>query len=103
MKRTPASRRTPADSPHVAPVPANNRSRLCNGSALPSGVDGRSSAARRWKEIFSDSMHKTGGRHEQLCRQLASLVVARETLDARLGAGREHRHARLGAAGRRRQ
>jgi len=79
--------RTPAGNPHLAPVPANNRSRLGNGSALPSGVDGRSSAARRWKEIFRDSMHNTGGRHEQTCRSLASMVLQREALDAALARG----------------
>ncbi len=68
-------------------MPINNRTRVGNGSALPSGIDGRRSAARRWKEIFRDGMDRTGGKHETLCRQLASLVVARERLDAALASG----------------
>jgi hypothetical protein len=68
-------------------VPRNNRSRIGNGSALPAGVDGRSSAARRWKEIFRDAMSRAATRHETLCRQLASLVVARERLDAAMANG----------------
>ena len=68
-------------------MPANNRSRLGNGSALPSGTDGRRSAARRWKEIFRDGMARTGGRHETLCRSYASLVVRREMIDAEVVRG----------------
>jgi hypothetical protein len=87
MERKETRRSPPADSPRIAAVPANNRSRLGNGSILPAGVDGRSSAARRWKEIFRDAMDRTTGRHETLCRQLASLVVARERLDAAMANG----------------
>lgn len=68
-------------------MPANNRSRLGNGSALPSGIDGRTGPARRWKECFYYYMSETGGRHEQIIRGLASLIVARERLDAAMAKG----------------
>jgi hypothetical protein len=87
MERTKSDRNSPADRARSAAVPRNNRSRLGNGSILPAGVDGRSGAARRWKELYRDSMERTDGRHEVLCRQLASLVVARERLDAAMASG----------------
>lgn len=65
-----------------------NRSRLTNGSALHlSGVDGRSREARRWRDLYRQYMAETSGRHEQLCRTLASLVLQREVLDAALARG----------------
>jgi hypothetical protein len=50
-------------------------------------VDGRSCAARRWRDLFRDYSQQTGGRHDQLCRSLASLVVRREQVDVALVSG----------------
>jgi hypothetical protein len=82
-------RKTPADSAGAAALPPNSRTRIGNGSRMHAGVDGRSTAARRWKEIYLDAMSRTDGRRIQLCRQLASLVVARERLDGALANGQE--------------
>ncbi len=87
LTRTEQAENSPAERARIADIPRNNRSRLGNGSILPAGVDGRSSAARRWKEIFRDSMAQTGGVRDSLCRSLASLTVQREALDAALARG----------------
>lgn len=64
------------------------RSRVTNGKRLHAGgVDGRSRQARRWRDHFRSYLAQTGGRHPDLCRALASLLVQRELLDARLASG----------------
>lgn len=65
------------------------RSCVTNGSGLFLGaVDGRSREARRWRDLFRHYMVETDSRNEQLCRQLASLVVRREALDSEVAAGK---------------
>src|SRR5680860_541548 len=81
------TREKPADRDPIAPVSANNRSAVTNGSRLGIGIDGRTRQARRWRDVYTDLMARTGSRHEQLCRSLASLVLQREQLDADLARG----------------
>jgi hypothetical protein len=75
------ARKSRQERTRITGMPVNNRTRLGNGSALPRGIDGRSSAARRWKEIYREAMERSEGRFEQLCRSLATLVCRREQLD----------------------
>src|SRR5680860_377605 len=81
------TREKPADRDPIAPVSANNRSAVTNGSRLGIGIDGRTRQARRWRDVYTDLMARTGSHHEQLCRSLASLVLQREQLDASLARG----------------
>ena len=77
--------RSPADRAGSAAVPRNNRSRIANGSSL--GIDQRTRAGRRWRDIYLDAMARTGGRNQTLCRSLASLTVQHEEMDAKLARG----------------
>jgi hypothetical protein len=63
------------------------RSRLTNGKLLPAGIDGRCRDARRYRDLYSQFMRQCHGQHDQLCRQLASLVLQRERLDAAIARG----------------
>lgn len=58
------------------------RSKITNGTRLLAGIDGRSLTARRFRDLYTHYMQQTGGQHEELCKQLASLVLRRELLDA---------------------
>ncbi len=51
------------------------------------GVDGRSREARRYRDLFKHYMALADGRHEELCKQAASLVMQRELLDAAMVRG----------------
>lgn len=66
-------------------MPRNNRSAITNGTRV--GIDLRTAAGRRWRDLLADAMRQTGGRNESLCRQLATLTVRREQLDAEVAAG----------------
>lgn len=77
---------SPADRTGIAAVPRNNRSRITNGAL---GVDLRSKQGRRWRDVYSDAMRETGGRHETLCKQAATLIVQRERMDAALARGED--------------
>ena len=66
----------------VLPSKRKGRAAITNGRMLLVGVDHRSRPARRFRDLFHDYMKRTNGRDEELCRQLASLVVQRELLDA---------------------
>jgi hypothetical protein len=61
---------------------AKQRSAVTNGRALLAGVDGRSRAARRYRDLVADYTRQTDGRNADLVRQLASLILQRELLDA---------------------
>jgi len=77
---------SPASRPRLADLPAASRSRIANGRL---GVDLRTAAGRRWRDVFLAAMEATGSRHESLCRQLATLTVRREQLDADVAGGRD--------------
>jgi len=62
--------------------PAPHRSKISNGSAVLSGIDGRSAPARRFKNLYQDYLKRTAGEHDELCKQLATLIVRREAIDA---------------------
>jgi hypothetical protein len=83
--RTETRQKQPADSRRI--TAASARSRLTNGKQLHAGIDGRSQPARRWRDLFRAAMERTGSRHEQLCRSLASMVIERERLDAAAASG----------------
>jgi hypothetical protein len=68
-------------------MPRNNRSAVSNGTRL--GIDLRSKDGRRWRDIYAAAMEATHARHESLCRQLATLTIRREQLDAQVAAGRD--------------
>lgn len=72
-----------ADRRRVTRRPFEQHAATTNGSVLMAGIDGRSAAARRFKDLYKHYLILTHGRHEELCRQLASLIVRRECLDAK--------------------
>ena len=102
----PVTDRVMATGRHVYPaychsdgaVPSRHRSRVTNGKSLLQGIDGRSAEYRRFKDLYIGYLERTGGKHDELCRQLAALVMHRELLDARVVNG-EHvdmfHHVRL--------
>ena len=67
----------------------SSRSKIANGRALHAFADGRTREARRWRDVYLDVMRRTGNRNETLCRSLASAILAREALDARLARGED--------------
>jgi hypothetical protein len=66
---------------------AEDRSRITNCARFLPDVDGRSARGRRFRDLVEVYLEKTGGRQQDLCRQLATLVMAREDLSARLVRG----------------
>ncbi len=76
---------SPAVRPRLADLPAASRSRIANGRL---GVDLRTAAGRRWRDVFLSTMEATGSRNDQLARAYATAVVMRERIDADVGAGR---------------
>jgi len=82
----------------LLPRKAKGKSAITNGRTLLLGVDGRSRSARRFRDLVNTYMTQTGGRHEELCKQAASLVLQRELMDTALVRG-EHvdplQHVRL--------
>jgi hypothetical protein len=83
---TPAA--PPADRrPLVAPS-VTNRSRITNGSRLLQGIDGRSSEARRYRDLVQafgadlGGVETLGEADKALVRQCAASVTASETLQA---------------------
>src|SRR3954447_8944677 len=71
----------------LLPRKAKGRSAITNGKTMLLGVDGRSRPARRFRDLVQGYMAQTGDRHEELCKQAASLVLQRELLDAASVAG----------------
>ena len=84
-----AAAKKPKGRKRSAIAPSTILSRITNGSRLLDGIDARSKHARRWRDLYRDFLARTGGHHDQGCRQLASLIVAREILDARLARGED--------------
>ena len=68
----------------VDAMPPRSRSRLANGHL---GFDMRTKQGRRWRDLFIDAMRQTGGRNESLCKQLATLTMQRELMDATVARG----------------
>ena len=69
------------------------RSRVTNGNDWLSGVDQRSSIARRYRDLMAEAIADAGGVSEcsqarlQLIRRLAALSVQLEQLEAKLADG----------------
>jgi hypothetical protein len=69
------------------------RSRVTNGRDLLPGVDGRSTVARRYRDILAALTTDQGGADRmsearaQLCRRFAAAAVLAEAMEARLAAG----------------
>ena len=82
----PRARRAPS-----APDPRTNRSRVTNGAAFPRGVDGRSAAARRWKDLYRSYRSALPGSptaaQDAFLRALASAGLALETVAAQQAQG----------------
>ena len=66
----------------IKPTHKMFRSAITNGGRLLAGIDGRSHTYRRFRDLYQFYMSKTDGRNAELCKQLASLIVQREALDA---------------------
>ena len=62
------TRETPPDSPVIAARPANTRSRITNGSSLfivdvnGEPIDGRTTLARRFRDVLDAILSDLGGR-----------------------------------------
>ena len=83
---------SPPDRPQLGPVTASNRSRLTNGSSLHLGrVDGRSAAARRWRDLYAALMAAVGKpvteAQRQLVRRAVTLAILAERSEAALSRG----------------
>lgn len=78
---------SPAERARTAAVPRNNRSAVSNGSRVANGIDLRSREGRRWRDLVLHYLSETGGRHDALCKQAASLIIQRERLDSMLARG----------------
>ena len=74
---------------------SRQRSRVANGSALLSGVDGRSPWVRRAKEIIADHLSDLGGidncsaAERSIVRRASTLTVELERLEARFATAGE--------------
>lgn len=80
----------PATSAIPAAAKPTARSRLSNGRQMfLERLDGRSIAARRWRDLFCQFMAQTGGRNEIMVRTLASLCLQRDLIDMRLAKGED--------------
>jgi hypothetical protein len=73
----------------VAPVSLTNRSRITNGQELLPNVDGRSTVARRYRDIASDQggPDQCSESCQQLIRRFAAAAVIAEQLEAKLARG----------------
>src|SRR5262249_3763126 len=87
--------RSSADAGVLAPQPIKNRSRVTNHNALLPGVDGRSAAARRFRDIIAAIAVDQGGVDRlsearlQLVRRFAAAAVLAEAMEAKLAAGEQ--------------
>jgi hypothetical protein len=88
----------------VASPKPEQRSRITNGSALLAGIDGRSAAARRYKDIVRAILADQGGAEQcsetklHMIRRFAAITVAAEGIESRLANGEPinvDEHARL--------
>ena len=85
----------PADSLGLAPRKAVARSRVSNGHDLLPGIDGRSTVARRYRDIVGAILVDQGGAdlcsesRLQLIRRFAAAAVLAEQLESRLANGEQ--------------
>lgn len=95
-----SDKRAPAERIPSTSRPRNNRAAVSNGRLLPRGIDGRSAAGRRWKDLYRDfsSQLPAGppmpGRDARL-RALVGVSVAIERITAQQAAGRPVDHTEL--------
>ena len=88
--RTMEHRKLQSDSITVAERPANIRSRVSNGSKMLAGVDGRTAAARRYRDLVADLAADLGGLEtlrqsdRALVRQAAAMTMRSEGMQAAL-------------------
>lgn len=84
-----------AVSPDVEGKPRRTRARVSNGTSLfdPETVDGRSAAARRYRDVVEDLTAHLGGSpttaEQLLLRRAATLAVWAETAEAEMIAGKD--------------
>src|SRR5689334_14032490 len=84
-----------ADHREAARHRSRQRSRVANGSALLSGVDGRSPWVRRAKEIIADHISDLGGvnncsaSERSIVRRASTLTVELERLEAKFATAGE--------------
>lgn len=82
-----------ANKPTVASRPPTTRSAVSNGSRILDGVDGRSTGARRFKDLIESFGRDLGGLHrlseaeQSLVRQAASVTMRAEQLQAAIVKG----------------
>jgi hypothetical protein len=85
----------PVESLALAPRKAEARSRISNGRDLLPGIDGRSTVARRYRDIAGAILVDQGGinhcseSRKQLIRRFAAAAVLAEQMEARLANGQE--------------
>jgi hypothetical protein len=75
----------------VAATKPQARSRVSNGSAVLEGVDGRSTAARRYRDVLEELIRDMGGdpsgAQSAIARRAAALCVVCEQAEAEMIAG----------------
>jgi len=80
----------PANSTAIAPRKPQARSAISNGSSVLRGVDGRSAAGRRYRDIVESlsadlgGLEKLGEAQKATIRQAAALIVRCESMQADL-------------------
>ncbi|WEK45981.1 MAG: hypothetical protein P0Y56_13220 [Candidatus Andeanibacterium colombiense] len=87
-------RALPMNSPAIAPALSPAGTRVGNGSALLAGIDGRSTGARRFKEVVSelcagmtDAQRQPSGVQMLLARRAATLSIWCEEAEAKMARG----------------
>jgi hypothetical protein len=86
---------SPAVRSQIASPPPAVRSRVTNHRDLLPGLDGRSSAARRFRDLVAAFINDMGGAEQcsdiklGLLRRLAAVTVQAEVLEARMINGQE--------------
>ena len=82
-------RQSSVDRPAADAVPARQRSRIANGSALLPGIDNRSAWVRRCKEVIAAHLSDLGGldntstAEQSIVRRASTLTVELERLEAK--------------------
>ena len=63
-------------------IRSTGKSIITNGTKLLHGINKNSKWGRRYRDLYLEYMEQSGGQAEQLCKQIASLIVLRERMDA---------------------
>lgn len=92
--------RPPAERLPSAPRPHNNRAAVTNGRLLPRGIDGRSVAGRRWKDLYREFASQMppgapSAAREARLRSLVGVTVALERVGSQQARGEPVDHAEL--------